>query len=318
MQKELKKMEQAARAAWLYFVAGKTQQEIAHELGLSRQVAQRLISLAKEQGMVHVQITHPITECLKLANEIQQKYQLTHCCVVPSGQLDTGSTLDMISVAGAELMEQLIEQDNPQVIGIGSGRTLRSIIDALPYLETPQHQCVSLIGAIARDSSATRYDIPLRFAEKLQCRHYILPAPLFADNLEDKTLWCQHRVYQDVTEKALNADMTFIGIGEVAQGCPLNTEGFVTNDQIERLINDGAVAELLGNFFLANGERLSTSLDETLTSVPLFSPPRKQVFAFAGGESKSTAIQAILNGGLISGLVTDELNAHKLLANNVY
>ncbi len=84
MQKELKKMEQAARAAWLYFVAGKTQQEIAHELGLSRQVAQRLISLAKEQGMVHVQITHPITECLKLANEIQQKYQLTHCCVVPS------------------------------------------------------------------------------------------------------------------------------------------------------------------------------------------------------------------------------------------
>ena len=43
MQKELKKMEQAARAAWLYFVAGKTQQEIAQELGLSRQVAQRLM-----------------------------------------------------------------------------------------------------------------------------------------------------------------------------------------------------------------------------------------------------------------------------------
>ncbi|BBU95558.1 hypothetical protein BML2496_14410 [Providencia rettgeri] len=157
MQKELKKMEQAARAAWLYFVAGKTQQEIAHELGLSRQVAQRLISLAKEQGMVQVQITHPITECLRLANEIQQKYHLTHCFVIPSGQLDTEATLDMISVAGAELMEQLIEPDKPQVIGIGSGRTLRSIIDALPYLETSQHQCVSLIGAAQQHAMIFHY-----------------------------------------------------------------------------------------------------------------------------------------------------------------
>ncbi len=33
------------------FCGRQTQQEIAHELGLSRQVAQRLISLAKE-GMV--------------------------------------------------------------------------------------------------------------------------------------------------------------------------------------------------------------------------------------------------------------------------
>ncbi|GAB1440887.1 hypothetical protein MASR2M36_36720 [Providencia sp.] len=64
----------------------------------------------------------------------------------------------MISVAGAELMAQLIETDKPQV-GIGSGRILRCIIDALPYLETPQHQCVSLIGAIARDKPATQYDI---------------------------------------------------------------------------------------------------------------------------------------------------------------
>nr|WP_274921874.1 MFS transporter [Providencia sp. G1(2023)] len=236
---------------------------------------------AKEQGMVHVQITHPITECLKLANEIQQKYQLTHCCVVPSGQLDTGSTLDMISVAGAELMEQLIEQDNPQVIGIGSGRTLRSIIDALPYLETPQHQCVSLIGAIARDSSATRYDIPLRFAEKLQCRHYILPAPLYADSPEDKAMWCQHRVYKEVTEKALNADITFIGIGEVGKGCPLNSEGFVTDEQLEMLLKKGVAAELLGHFIQANGERLSTALDDTHTSVPLFAPPNKPVIAFA-------------------------------------
>ncbi len=316
MQREVKKMEQAARAAWLYFVAGKTQQEIAHELGLSRQVAQRLISLAKEQGMVHVQITHPITECLRLAHEIQQKYQIKHCYVVPSGELDTESILDMIAVAGSELMEQLIDKEKPQVIGIGSGRTLRRIIDALPNLNTPQHQCVSLIGAIARDSSATRYDVPLNFAEKLQCRHYILPAPLYADSAEDKAMWCQHRVYKEVTEKALNADITFLGIGEVGIGCPLNSEGFITDEQVDMLLENGVAAEMLGHFIQANGDRLSTIMDDTHTSVPLMAHTQKPVIAFAGGEIKHSAIQAVLNGKWVSGLVTDESCARKLLAND--
>ncbi len=35
-----------------------------------------------------------------------------------------------------------------------------------------------------------------------------------------KQCGCQHRVYKEVTEKALNADITFIGIGEVGKGCP--------------------------------------------------------------------------------------------------
>ncbi len=314
MQREVKKMEQAARAAWMYYVAGKTQQEIAHELGLSRQVAQRLISLAKEQGMVQVQISHPITECLRLASEIQQKYQLDLCNVVPSGQLDDESILEMIAVAGAEVMERLINQDDPQIIGIGSGRTLRSIIDVMPYLNTPQHQCVSLIGAIARDSSATRYDVPLSFAEKTQCRHYILPVPLYADNEEDKAMWCQHRVYKEVSQKALSANITFIGIGEVGVGCPLHSEGFITDQQVEMLLNKGVAAEMLGHFIHANGERQSTSLDKTHTSVPLQANTDKQVIAFAGGEHKYSAIQAALNGKWVSGLVTDEATARKLLA----
>lgn len=314
MQREIKKKEQAARAAWLYYVAGKTQQEIAHELGLSRQVAQRLISLAKEQGMVHVQITHPIVECLRLASEVQKKYQLSLCNVVPSGRLEGNSIIEMISVAGAELMEQLINKDTPQIIGIGSGKTLRCIIDALPFLHTPQHQCVSLIGAIARDSSATRYDVPLSFAEKLQCRHYILPAPLYADSEEDKAMWCQHRVYKEVSEKALNADITFIGIGEVGIGCPLNSEGFVTDEQVNMLLEEGVAAEMLGHFIHANGERLYTPLDLTHTSVPLQAHSNKQIIAFSGGEHKYPAIRAVLNGRWISGLVTDEATARKLLA----
>ena len=45
-------MDEAARAGWLYYVAGMTQDQIATELGVSRQRAQRLVSKAMAEGLV--------------------------------------------------------------------------------------------------------------------------------------------------------------------------------------------------------------------------------------------------------------------------
>ncbi|WP_312688168.1 sugar-binding transcriptional regulator [Kosakonia sp.] len=314
MNKEEKKQELAARAAWMYYVAGLTQQDIATALGLSRQVAQRLISGAREMGMVTVNISHPVTRCMKLASELQQKYALTLCRVVPSTGLENEAIQQMLAVEGADVMAQFIAADNAQVFGIGSGKTLRAIIDALPWFERPQHQCVSMIGAIARDDSGTRYDVPLKMAEKMQGKYYFIPAPLYADSPEDKVMWCQHQVYQRVAERALNADITFLGIGEVGLGCPLNAEGFITDEQVRTLEAQQVAGEMLGHFFNHQGERLHGELDTLLTSVPLCSHTPRKVYAFAGGEKKYHAISAALAGKWVNGLVTDEDTAVKLLA----
>ena len=44
--------DEAARAGWLYYVAGMTQDQIALELGVSRQRAQRLVSRAMAEGLI--------------------------------------------------------------------------------------------------------------------------------------------------------------------------------------------------------------------------------------------------------------------------
>ncbi len=313
MNKEEKKQELAARAAWMYYVAGLTQMDIASTLGLSRQVAQRLISGAREMGMVTVNISHPVTNCMILANKLQKHYALTMCRVVPSTGLENDAIQQMLAVEGAEVMAQFIAEDKPQVFGIGSGKTLRAIIDALPSFERPQHQCISMIGAIARDDSGTRYDVPLKMAEKMQGKYFFIPAPLYADSPEDKFMWCQHQLYQRVATRALNADITFLGIGEVGIGCPLNAEGFITDEQVDRLEKQNVAGEMLGHFFTHEGEHLKGELDTLLTSVPLCSHTPRQVFGFAGGEKKYYAIRAALTGGWINGLVTDEDTAIKLL-----
>src|SRR5436190_1236552 len=46
------RQDEAARAGWLYYVAGNTQDQIAAKLGVSRQSAQRLVSLAVSEGLI--------------------------------------------------------------------------------------------------------------------------------------------------------------------------------------------------------------------------------------------------------------------------
>ena len=52
--------DEAARAGWLYYVGGLTQDQIASELGVSRQRAQRLVSRAMAEGLIHVRLNHRI------------------------------------------------------------------------------------------------------------------------------------------------------------------------------------------------------------------------------------------------------------------
>ena len=60
------RLDDAARAGWLYYIAGKTQDEIAAQMGISRQAAQRLVSLAVSERLVRVWMEHPIARCLDL------------------------------------------------------------------------------------------------------------------------------------------------------------------------------------------------------------------------------------------------------------
>ena len=64
MSKQQEKRDQAARAAWLYYVGNHTQQDIAEQLGVSRQIAQRLIAYAVEPvSYTHLTLPTKEDEC---------------------------------------------------------------------------------------------------------------------------------------------------------------------------------------------------------------------------------------------------------------
>lgn len=318
------KLDLAARAAWMYYVAGNTQNEIAERLGISRQMAQRMVAYAADANLVKVQITHPLSSCLELAQGLQERYGLQVCRVVPGAVSVNGTDnpnesqemRQMLAVAGAELMEQYLSSEAPLVVNVGSGRTLKAAIEKISEMERPQHQIVSMIGAFAADGSANRYDVALQAAEKLQARFYLLPAPRVAESEADRSQWCNHRAYKIVTGLAERADVTFLGIGTIALQGAMHEDGFIDDGEVAALQRQGAVGELICHAFDRDGRMLPSPLSARVTTPPLAAKPERPVIGFAGGSKKADAVRAALRGGWLSGLVTDEVCARRALEDN--
>src|SRR5260370_7813369 len=81
---EKSRLDEAARAGWLYFIAGHTQDEIAKMLQVSRASAQRLVSLWLAERLITFRLEHPIAPCMELAPRLTDLFPLFYFEVVPT------------------------------------------------------------------------------------------------------------------------------------------------------------------------------------------------------------------------------------------
>ncbi|KJY89397.1 cytochrome C biogenesis protein CcdA [Vibrio neptunius] len=304
------KTDQMVRAAWMYYISGRNQRDIAAELGLSRPVVQRLIAAAKEEGIISVGLHHPISTCLDYAELLKEKYQLVECNIVPTTNSD--ETLDNVSFGCFQLMSKYTKDQQEQVIGIGSGLTLKKAINRIDF-ESPNSKCVALISAMGVDGQCNYYDdVPLILARKIRANYYQLPVPRYATSSEELKLWTSMRVFQEVARVADSASVVFTGIGSLSKASPIIKDGFISSDKADELNQQGAVGEILGRFINAEGEVVDCTINTFITSYDMRNNDCPRIGA-AFGEDKRYAILAALKGHWINGLVTDETTARWLL-----
>jgi DNA-binding transcriptional regulator LsrR (DeoR family) len=311
-QNELNKLDEAARAGWMYYVGGKTQDEIAKTLKTSRQSAQRLVALSMSEGLVKVRLEHPITRCMELAQGIKKKFGLTFCEVVPSVDDDPNSTLGL-GQAGAAAIERALKFDAPQTIAFGTGRVLRACADELSILHCPQHKIVSLVGNIADNGEATRYDVAVHVADRVKAQHYPMPIPVIASSKLEREIWQQQQHISRIHTLAEQADISFVGIGNLGSVSPLYKDGFIDDDQLATLAESGASGEIISWILNEEGALISCDINERVTSFKLKATPEKPVVGVAAGDNKLHAIRGALRSKLLNGLITTEPTASALL-----
>ena len=164
------RLDQKVRAAWMYYIAGQNQSEIASQLGTSRPVVQRLIAAAKEEGIVSINLHHPVANCLDYAQLLQEKYRLIECNVVPA--FSEESTLDSVSFGCYQLMARYLQDDKEKIIGLGSGLTLKKALQRIDF-DSLNTRCVALISAMNADGQCNYYDdVPLLLTRKIKAKYY--------------------------------------------------------------------------------------------------------------------------------------------------
>ncbi|WP_105419736.1 sugar-binding transcriptional regulator [Neorhizobium sp. T25_27] len=306
------RLDDAARAGWLYYVAGRTQDEIAAAMSISRQSAQRLVSLAVAERLIKVRLDHPIAACLELAEALRKKYDLKHVEVVPSDPVGGSSTVG-IAEAGAAEIERWLKRPDPIVIAVGTGRTLKAAVDQLPPMECPQHRIVSLTGNIGPDGSAAFYNVIFSMADAIKARHFPMPLPVLCSSAEERVTLHDQALVRSTLELGAQADVTFVGIGELGPDGPLCVDGFLGKEEMQKLVREGAAGEICGWVYDSQGRLLANSINDRVASVPIPSRETSSVIGLAQGRRKFQAISAALKGNIINGVITDEATAEQLL-----
>ncbi|MFQ4137976.1 sugar-binding transcriptional regulator [Nodosilinea sp. PGN35] len=308
-----RKLDQAAHAAWLYYIAGNTQEEIACKLNVSRQAAQRLVALAVSEKLIKFRLDHPLSHCIALAEALRDRFGLSLCEVVPDPAVG-GDPYNGLGVCAATHLETYLVAKSPSILAFSSGRTLRAMVDQIPSMDQPQHKIVSIVGNMSHYGLAGRHEVVMHLSDRVGSQTYPVPTPAVATSVEERDLLQTQRSFLAVKALAEQAKVTFVGISHIAWNAPLHEDGFINDAELTELIELGAVGEIAGWAFDAQGMLLPAGTNSRVAGVPLEQPAQHLVIGVAGGLRKTEAIFAALQGQLISGLITDETVATAILA----
>ncbi len=307
----------AIRAAWLHYVGGLRQAEVAKRLGVPSVKAHRLIARAVAEGAVKVSIEGEIIECIELETALSARFGLETCEVAPDLE-EVGLPLRTLGLAGAGRLRRWMESGEELTIGIGHGRTLAEAVRAMPRFATQGLRFVSLLGGLTRNFAANPHDVMHMLAEKTGAQAYVMPVPFFANTAEDREVLLSQRGVAEVFQLAQSAPLKIVGIGTVEAETQLVTSGMIEPSEIEAIARAGGVGEMLGHFFDRDGNALETPLTSRTLAVALpeagpIGVTRDRIIALAGGPEKIEPLRAVLKSGRLSGLITDERTAKALL-----
>ncbi|ATU94719.1 sugar-binding transcriptional regulator [Phyllobacterium zundukense] len=298
------------RVAKLYYDLERTQSEIATELGLTRWQVGRLLTEAKELGVVRIEITPRAYRKTELEVRLQQEFGLKDAIVVPSGgTTDSALLMESVAQAAAKYLAGL----NPKadLIGVSWGRTMSAVARFLPSNWNPGVHVVLVNGSTNLRSTATHTSaVAEEFAKAGNGSATLLPVPAIVGKKSTREVLEEDPIIERVLTLAMQADVVCFGMGGITHESVLLSSGYLDEADIDRLKEAGAVGDILGRFVDRDGKIVDTAIDDRTVGLRLEYLKTKQwsIGVVAGEEKLQIAVSA-LKAGYVSVIVTDEATA---------
>ncbi len=298
-------VDEVLEVAWLYHVGQLSQEEVSRRLNVSRFRVVRLLAEARERGLVRVTVEHRTSTTLALAEQVATRWGLREVQVapVPPGA-DDDHARRAVGIVAAGLLARL-GSGGARTIGLGWGRTVAAMADALVGLRNPELRFVSLMGTMTRVSGTGPFDVTARLAAATGGTALVLPAPFLCDSEEDTQVILRQRLVRETLEVARAADHAIVSVGECNEKSLLVSGGILAKEDADALLASHARADTTGKFFQVNGRLAETDLNSRTPSIALHDLHRMDVTLLAAGRLKVLATQAVLQSGIVNRLVAD-------------
>ena len=298
--------ELMVKAAWLYFLEKKTQQQIAGMLGVSRMKVIRLLDKAKQTGVIKITMREDNVRRIKMERQTIEAYNLKDAFIIPASQdMAISEINNTVADAAAMYIESHISPDS--FLNIRYGDTMGKTLNNLARNAKNPISCISLTGGVSIYLPNTQSSI-------FNARLFLIPAPLVVSSKEMVgAITAEHSV-REIMRMAPLASFTVIGIGAMNDEATILKAGALSKNDFLYLKMHGAVGDILCHFFDKQGNVLASPLEERLVTTPLdILKSLTNVTAVAAGKNKREAIKGALALGYIDILITDEDTAQWLI-----
>lgn len=296
----------------MYYLQDLSQNEIADQLFISRPQVSKLISKAKQNNIISVQINDPFSEEEKAANQLKKRYHIENAVVVDARGKSCEDALELLAKNISFTLTHYVS--NGSVIGISAGYTVAACSAYSNIYNCRQLQFIPLIAGQSFEGEKWYANKNCeRFASRLQAKYMILNTPLIIRNKEARVELENNVAVKPVFDCYNNLDAILLGIGQTTPNSTLG-KCSISKDEIDWAYEHGAKAIIGASFIDAGGnEMLGTQSDFFMGIKASQIKKCKAVMAVAIGTDKVEAMKATLKGEYINTLGTDLATAQELL-----
>lgn len=285
-------IEKLIRVSQMYYDEGLNQSQIAGEVGYSRSSVSRMLTEARETGIVQITIGHPLQRLQSLEENLRNKYGLKTVRVAYSYDDSIASTL--VPQCAAQLLVENLKPDS--LIVTSTGTPMAATIRALPPLDYPRAHVTQMLGSLSSANS-------------------LLPAPLIMGSAEVAQAVRSEKLIAMTLALGNRADIAIVGVGAIRQGHSGRIFHSFEDAAVARELQEkGVVGHICGHHIDMHGNHVRTSLCERTISID-FERFRDipLVIGVAWETWRARALHACLVGGLMSALATNQGMAELLL-----
>lgn len=308
--------EQMYLAASMYYVQQETMESIARQLGVSRSTVSRLLSEARESGLVRISLSNPSGPRSSLATDLAARFGI-QAHVIPVREVSSEvHRLDRVARTAALLVSEAV--DDGTTIGVAWGTTLAAVVAHLQPRDVSATTVVQLNGGANKTTSGIPYvgSIISEVAEAFGSSVVHFPVPTFFDYADTRAAMWRERSVQSVLAVQAQVDLAVFGVGSLtgAVRSHVYAAGYLDENDFDELHQERVVGDVCTVFLREDGSFADIALNARATGptpTELQRAPRR--FCVAAGVAKARPLLAALRAGVATDVVVDDATARMVL-----